>query len=453
MPDKVKKFTEDNNIVKLLCILAFPTVVSGLVDSLYNTVDSIFIGRFVGNEGLAALSVINIIQLMYISIGVLFSVGNSSIVSRALGAQHPERAKSSLIHSFWSLFILSSTISLIILANLDSFLMLIGASERTLPYAKSYGGIILWTGFLLPINNMLMGAFRAKGEALRSTYLNILGASMNIMLDALFIIVFQLGVAGAAWATAISQGIIFILALRRVMKLYHTNLLLNNRSEISPNFIKEIVQVGTPTGIRLILFVGVYSVANVILVAYGDDYLSAFGVFNRLIMLLAMINISLSIGSQPLIGMNYGAKLYGRVREIIMVTLKVGMGVSLSASVFLWVAPASIYGIFTTDENIIKICQEISMHQSYTYIGWGIYICVAEALQAMGHAKESFWLSILYPLVVILCFIIFDRLWGLLGIFWAFPFSYLVVGVIAGIFLWYELNRLHKKNEALRHIF
>ncbi|MGL5956913.1 MAG: MATE family efflux transporter [Brevinema sp.] len=453
MSEKVKRFTEDENIVKLLCILAFPTVVSGLVDSFYNTVDSIFVGRYIGSEGLAALSVINVIQLMYISMGVLFSVGNSSIVSRALGAQHPERAKSSLIHSFWALFILSNTISFSILANLDSFLLLIGASERTLPYAKSYGGIILWTGFLLPINNMLIGAFRAKGEALRSTYLNILGAVMNILLDALFIIVFQMGVAGAALATAISQAIVFIFAIRRIMKLYHTNLLFHHRSDISPAFTKEIIQVGTPTGMRLLLFVGVYSVANVILVPYGDDYLSAFGVFNRLIMLMAMINISLSIGSQPLIGMNYGAQLYGRVRKIIMVTLMMGIGVSLSTSIFLWCAPASVYTVFTTNENIIRICQEISIHQSYTYIGWGIYICIAEALQAMGHAKESFWLSVAYPLTVILCFVTFNRLWGLVGIYWAFPVSYLVVGALSVIFLWYELHRLRKKNEALRRAF
>ena len=198
MPEQINKIKEDKNIIKLLFLLALPAVISGLVDSFYNTVDSVFVGQYIGSKALAALSVINVIQLMYISIGVLFSVGNASIISRALGSQNPERAKQTLIHSFWGLFVVSNIISFSILMNLDSFLILIGASTDSLPYARDYGSIILWTGFILPINNMLLGAFRAKGKALSATYLNMIGAVLNIILDAVFIIYFGWGVAGAA---------------------------------------------------------------------------------------------------------------------------------------------------------------------------------------------------------------------------------------------------------------
>ena len=453
MPEQIKKMTEDENIIKLLFILALPAVISGLVDTFYNTVDSIFVGQYVGSKALAALSVINVIQLMYVAIGVLFSVGNASIISRALGAQHPERAVSSLIHSFWAAFFVSNIISFSILMNLDSFLTLIGASEESLPYARDYGSIILLTGFILPINNLLLGAFRAKGQAISATYLNIIGAVINIGLDALFIISFGWGVAGAALATAIGQGVVFVIAVRRIMKLYNTNLLFHNKSEISTPLLKEIVHVGTPTGLRLILFAGAFSIANVILKPYGDNYLSAFGIFNRLIMLMSMINISLGIGSQPLIGVNYGAKLYKRVERIIFKTFSVGLVISILTCIFLWYSPASVFGIFTSDLDIIRICREISMPQAYTYIGWGIFICIAEALQAMGHAKESFWLSLLYPISVIFGFVVFDKLWGLQGVYWAFPFSYLVIGIVASVMLIKELRSLNQKQENLKNAF
>lgn len=453
MPEKVKQLTEDSNILKLLFILTIPTVISGLVDTLYNTVDSIFVGQFVGSEGLAALAIINVIQLLFLAIGVLFSVGNASIISRALGAHHIERAKSSLIHTFWALFIISNLISYSILFNLESFLMFIGASEKTLPYAKSYGEIILWTGFFVPINNMLMGSFRAKGEVLKSTYLNSAGAILNIILDAIFIMKLDMGVGGAALATAISQGIVFVIAIIRVMKLYQINFLFHHKEEINPNIVGEIIQVGLPTGLRLLLFTAVFSIANVILAPYGDDYLSAFGIFNRFIMILSMINISLSIGSQPLIGMNYGAKLYDRVQKIITLVLLIGFGVSVLTCFFLWFAPYSAYALFTSDSNIIRICREISIPQAYTYIGWGFFICIAEALQAMGRAKKSFWLSMTYPTMVIFGFIVFDKFWGLEGTYWAFPFSYVVIGIASVIILKTEFQHLHHKNEALKNIF
>ena len=447
---QIKKMTEDENIIKLLFMLALPVVISGLVDSFYNTVDSIFVGQYVGSKALAALSVINVIQIMYVAIGVLFSVGSASIISRALGAQHPERAISSLIHSFWGVFFVSNIISFSILLNLDAFLTLIGASEESLPYAREYGSIILWTGFILPINNMLLGAFRAKGQVLSATYLTIIGAVINIALDALFIISFGWGVAGAALATAIGQSVVFIIALRRIMKLYKTNLLLHNKSEISIPLFKEILQVGTPTGLRLILFAGVFSVANIILKPYGDNYLSAFGIFNRFIMLMSMINISLGIGSQPLIGVNYGAKLYKRVERIIFKTFSMGLIISILTCVFLWYSPASVYAIFTPDLDIIRICREIAMPQAYTYMGWGIFICVAESMQAMGHAKESFWLSISYPVIIIIAFIVFDMIWGLQGTYWAFPVSYFIIGVVSCLMLAKELKQLRRKQENLR---
>ena len=453
MPDSITNLKEDKNILKLLIALSIPAVISGLVDSLYNTVDSIFVGQYVGSDALAALSIISVIQLMYISIGVLFSIGNASIISRALGAHHPERVLASLTHAFWGLFCVSNIISFTILLNLEAFLQLIGASEVVLPYAREYGSIILWTGFILPINNMLLGAFRARGQAVQATYFNILGAGLNIGLDALFIMEFGWGVAGAAIATAISQSVVFIFAIRQVMKMYKTKFLLRHKEEISFPLLKEIITVGMPTGLRLILFVAVASVGNIILAKYGTEYLSSFGVFNRVLNLLAMINISLSIGAQPLIGINYGAQLYKRVKHIIFITLVTGFIMSVSASLFLYMAPNMIFSLFTPDKNIVLLCQQISRMHSYTFWAWGIFICIAEALQAMGHAKQSFYLSVSYPLMMGTLFVLFDHLWGIDRLFWAPATAFLLIGILAVIVLIIDLKKLDFKIEHLKNAY
>ncbi len=445
MPERVEKFTKDDRILKLMLSLAIPAMISGLVDNLYNTVDSIFVGQFVGSEGLAALSVINVIQTMYISMGVLFGVGNSSIVSRALGARDMDKARLSLVHAFWTLFILSNVIGFTVLINLDWFLGIIGASSRTLPYAKSYGSIILWGGFLLPINGMMLGAFRAKGEALKSTYLTVLGAVINTILDAVFIMYFGWGVAGAALATICSQGIVFVVAVIHLKKLYDTNFLFKEKSEIAPSMSGEIVKVGFPAGAKLILLTLTFSVANNVLVKYGDDYISAFGVFNRFVMIFSTINIALGMGVQPIIGMNYGARLYMRVKRVMTLAVRLSLVISALSSIFLWFAPEVVYRLFTSDIDIIRACREISRPQAYTYAGWGLFFCITEASLAMGHAREALLSSIAYPLSIMFGFIVFDHFWGLRGALCAFPFSFLVVGIISLILLVIEFRRLDRR--------
>lgn len=448
-----QKFTQNNNILKMLMVLSIPAILSGLVDSLYNTVDSIFVGYFIGQDALAALTVINVIQIMYISVGVLFAVGNGSIVSRALGAKDIDRAVSTLIHSFWANFTVSIVISALLLLNLDQFLRLIGASDVVLPYAKEYGSIILWTGFILPINNMLLAALRAQGKVAEGTKLNIIAAVINIILDALFIIKFGWGVAGAALATAIGQSFLFIVAIHKVKELYHTSLLFKKLEHINFKTIKDIIFVGFPTGMRIMLFVIVFSAANAIISPYGTEYLSAFGIFTRLLNLISMILICLTMGGQPLIGMNYGAQLYDRVKKITLTMLGVGLIFSLVSTILLLIAPENLYRLFTPEENIIMICQEISRISGIGYWCWGIFICIVEALQAMGHAKQSLKLSMLYPISVFIGLIIWPKFIDIQGVWMAFTSSYFLIGLSAVIIIIYDFRMLAKKQENLKHSY
>jgi len=445
------KFLKETNVVKMVLSLSIPAMISSVIDSLYNTIDSIFVGHYVGDTALASLAIINVIQLLYLAIGVLFLVGNASIISRALGAQHPERAVKTLIHSFWGVFIFSNIISFSILLRLDDFLRFIGASEELLPYARDYGSIILLTGFILPVNTMLLGALRAKGLVLQATYLIIIGAVTNVVLDAFFIVQLGWGVKGAAVATAIAQCITFIFVIKKVKKEYHTKLLFHSKSEINFSLFYDILFIGFPTGLRLILFVVALSFANVLIGPYGSEYLSAFGIFNRIINLFSMIIVSLTFGAQPLIGLNYGAQLYDRVELIIISTLKIGVGMTLIiSSILLW-APTPLFRMFTENTAIIEICQTIFRIFGLTYWMWGFFICIAEALQAMGHAKQSFILSLSYPCFVITFFLILPKIFGLMGVWLSYTFSFALVGIFAIIILKFDLKKMKDKMNNIRN--
>ncbi|MGL4563056.1 MAG: MATE family efflux transporter [Brevinema sp.] len=446
-----KKFLQEENILKMLLTLSLPAIFSGLVDSLYNTVDSIFVGYFVGNDGLAALAVINVIQLIFISIGVLFSVGNGSIISRALGANDHHRVLKTLIHSFWGNLFVSISLSFIFLINMDFFLPMIGASKTILPYAKEYGSIILWTAFILPLNNMMLGSLRAQGKVLDGTYLNIVAAGTNIILDALFIVVFHWGVGGAALATAISQALLTIALLYKIRKLYQTNLLFSHEYRFHVNALKEIIVVGFPTGMRLMLFVGVFSLANSVISSYGAEYLSAFGIYTRLCNLMAMILISLTMGGQPLIGINYGATLFQRVKKIILTIVSVGVGVGLLCTALLVWAPTALYQVFTPDPLIIQICQEISRYEGSTFWCWAVFICIVEALQAMGHARQSFFLSLGYPIFLIGMLNILPYYFNIIGVWLSFTVAYLFIGLVSVASLIFDFKNINKKIFQLRN--
>jgi Na+-driven multidrug efflux pump len=154
---------ESNNISKSIITISFPMMVTGFVDALYNIVDSIFVGRFVGEYALAALAVNSAIQIFLIAIGSLYGTGMTSIISRALGAKNDSKVKSTIVNGVFLCFISTFAISLLVLSNLDKVLTFMGSSEDVLSYSRQYGSIILWFGFLVPTNGVLHGILRARG--------------------------------------------------------------------------------------------------------------------------------------------------------------------------------------------------------------------------------------------------------------------------------------------------
>lgn len=441
----MKRILSEENIPKLLLTTALPAMAAGVIELMYNVVDSIFIGHFVGDNALAALSLINSLQLFYLSVGLLFAVGCSSIISRALGAKKEQLAVLTLKHGFWMALFTSLLVSAVCLFRLDDFLRILGASEHTLSYAKSYGGIILWTAFVGPVNNVLISSIRAKGLVPQAMSYVFVGALANIVLDALFIAVFRWGGAGAAAATAISQFIVMFLAFHKVQEVY--KLRFRIKEHFSFAVLRDILAIGFPSGTRLFLFSSSVTLANKNLSFYGVEALSSYSIVHR-VMPIAMIMIfGLAGGGQPLLGINFGAGNFSRSRQIIKTLLLFCFYFSLPPLLLFWWAPPQIFQIFTKTPQIISMGQEALRWCGGFLILWAYFAITAEILQALGRAKESFILVAFYPGCLIFGQLVFPQIWGLKGIWAATPFSFICSFALAWVFLLRILKSLKNRKE------
>ncbi|MGL5255025.1 MAG: MATE family efflux transporter [Brevinema sp.] len=447
-----KHFISEKNISPMLLSLALPAMAAGLIDITYNVVDSVFIGHFVGRSALAALSLISSIQLFFISMGQLFAVGSSSIISRSLGANKALLAQVTLKHGFWASLIFSTIISFTLLIRLDDFLIFLGATPDTLPYARSYGGIILWTAFLGPVNNILMSSLRAKGELSLATRYVFIGAISNIILDAIFIMGFRWGGAGAAAATALSQLIVFIFAIKRVRHTYNIHMRLTERYSFT--ILREIAIIGLPSSIRVFLFSFQMTLTNKNLSTYGGvAALSAFGIGHRIMPVAGMLIFGIAQGGQPLIGMNFGAKLYLRTIEIIKLIVRFAMYFSIPFSIFFIWAPKWVFYIFTRDPEIIAIGQIALRYGGIFHFCWSYFAVAAEILQSMGRARQSFLLVVVYPLLLIAGQSIFPLFLGLTGIWLSQPVGFVLIFILAKYLLHKNYQYLKKQEEIEQNAF
>jgi len=443
---------ESNNITQSILTLSLPMMLSGFVDALYNTVDSIFVGRFIGDYALAALSINNVIQIFLLGFGNLFGVGITSIISRALGAKNQEKIENTLING--TLLALCSTviISWSTLFFLDSVLRFIGSPENILYYSRNYGQIILWTGFLSPLNAILLGVLRVKGLVKEVMKLVVLGAITNIILDALFIILFKWGVRGAALATIFAQGLVCFLTFKKVSKAYRVHFHLHYLKNLNLTLVGEILSIGVTNFLRISTFAIMGIVANRTLTNYGSSAIAAFGVVNRILHLAYQPIFGSNLGVQSLIGYNYGANKFLKVKSIILKAYSFATLLGLIPSIILIIGPDFLFSVFTESKEILFYTKQAARVAGATFFLYGFQIFSMGSLLAMGHPKEALILSILRPCLMVLCVSILPKFIGVFGVWMAFPITDIVSTILTIIVMLKELSLLKKREDMRKNL-
>jgi len=433
-------------IGKLLLNLSVPATMGMVVNALYNLVDTIFVGRGVGAIAIGALTVSFPIQMIIMAFAIMIGMGSASAISRSLGAGNVERADNVTGNSFFSIVFFSSIIAFLGLTFTEPLLRLVGATDTILPYAREYITIIFYgsvfRSFAMSTNNLI----RAEGNAKVAMISMIIGAGSNIILDPLFIFVFKLGVKGAALATIIAQFFAFIYVIRYLysgksslrVKIHH----LKPRLDI----IREIITVGMASFFRHIAggVAGVIINSSLSLLG-GDIALIVIGILQRVTMFIFMPLFGVVQGMQPIVGFNFGAKKYERVKETIKLAIMITTLMATIGWVIIELFPSFIFSIFTTEREIIEkgipvIRIVISMIPLI-----GIQVVGAALFQSLGKAFPSLVLSLLRqvliftPLVIIL-----PRIFGLgiMGIWLAYPIADVLAVILTIIYLRSELRKI-----------
>ncbi len=370
--NEYKRMTE-RSVTKLVISLSLPTVLSQMITSIYNMADTFFVTGL-GNSASGAVSVVYALQSIIQAVGFGLAMGAGSLVSRYLGKKDNESANKYASCAFFSALLLGTLLSVICLIDLDGLLLAFGSTETILPHAKSYAFIILLGAPIMCSSFVLNNIMRAEGKAMFSMIALTSGGVLNIILDPIFISVLDMGVAGAALATVISQVISFIVLISIYISGHSiVKLSLKNMSREAAPYGK-IVLTGLPTVFRQGLGSVATTLLNIQVKPYGDPAIAAVGIANKIYMLLRSFVIGIGHGFQPVAGYNWGAKKYKRVKSAFWVATALGTAVSVLASVLLLVFSESLIGLFKPETAEVE------------EIGGRMLVFIALALPLLGYS-------------------------------------------------------------------
>lgn len=412
-----KKMTE-TPITRLLVSLSLPSVANMLLTSIYNMADTYFVTSL-GESAIGGVGIVFSIQSIIQSVGFGVSMGGSSIVSRKLGEKDNDAANRYASSSVLMGFILGLTIAVICLVTLDPLLLLIGATKTILPYARDYAFVILLAAPLMCTSFVLGPLLRAEGRATFSMLVGITGGLINMALDPIFIFVFDLGVRGAAIATAISQAISFSIALsfyvfgKGVIKL-------------SPKYFSRsfkdywlIIKTGAPTVFRQGLGSVATTLLNVRVKVYGDAAVAAVSLANKVYIFLRSIVLGVGQGFQPIAGYNYGAKRLDRVKKVFIAATVFGSCASGLGAILCATVPTGVMNLFGAENpEVVRIgARLLFMHSiALPFLGFSSYVNMM--YQSLGFVKGATFLAScrqgVYFIPLILTLPIFFKMDGVL---------------------------------------
>lgn len=355
--DKTKEL-ETKGIGALLLAYAIPSVISQIISSVYNICDRIFIGQGVGALAIAGLAITMPIMNIIHAFGALIGVGAGARMSIVLGKKDNNWAENILGNSVIFTIILSGTVMLFSYLFLDKILVLFGATEATVSYAHEYMVIVLPGMFLTTMAFNLTSLMRTSGYPLKSMFTLGGGAVLNIILDALFIFGFDLGIAGAAWATTISMAVTSLLSILHFLR--KDSFIRFKRHGFKPKgyIFKNIFMIGMSPFLMNVGAAGVVAILNSQLIRYGGDLaVGAYGIANSYMNLIVLLILGVCMGMQVIAGYNYGAGHPDRLKKVFSLTMLVCVSIGMLSSIFGCSMPRLISKAFTNDNTLLDILE------------------------------------------------------------------------------------------------
>lgn len=373
-------------IWKQLLFFFFPILVGTFFQQLYNTIDAIIVGQYVGKEALAAVGSTGSLINLLVGFFVGLSSGATVIIAQFFGARDDESV-SKAVHTSIALSIVGGAIIMVIgIIFAPSCLKAMGVPSDIMHYAVDYTRIYFIGMIASLIYNMGSGILRAIGDSKRPLYFLIISCFVNIILDALFVIAFKMNVVGVGIATVISQIVSAILTMMVLMRTSQSYKLYLRKIRFYREILNRIITIGLPAGLQSVM----YSVSNIIIQsninAFGTDTIAAWAAYGKIDSLFWMAMGAFGVSITTFVGQNFGAKKFDRVKKSVVVCLKMAMGVSIALSVVLFFFGGTFSQLFTNDAAVINKSSEIIRFLTPFYF---TYVCVEILSGAIRGTGES----------------------------------------------------------------
>lgn len=443
---------ENEQIPKLLFRLSLPAIIAMSVQAMYNFVDTIFIGRGVGTLGIAAISISFPLQMIIIALAQMVGIGGGTLISRSLGAKDTQRANRALGNALLFIIIMSSTIAVFGLLFLEEILIIFGATNEILPYAKEYMSVIFIGNIFFSFGVSTNHIIRSEGNAKTAMIAMLISGGLNIIFDPIFIFGLNLGIRGAALATLLAQlfGVVYkILYFTKKFEILGISSLTFKFINLKPDLsiIKETFAVGASAFARLSASSIMAIVLNNLLGKFGGELsIATYGVINRLIMFTFLPLLGIAQGFLPIAGYNYGAKQYFRVLKVLKTSLIVVFVMGLLSYFVLMVFTPFLISIFTNDKELIEEgVWATRINVSVIFIV-GVQLVGSAFFQAIGKAIPALILSMSRQILIFIPLsLILSNFFGLTGIWVSFPISDIISVLITAIFVSKEYKKIKQK--------
>lgn len=428
----------------LLVQYALPAIVAMVASSLYNMIDSIFIGQGVGAMAISGLAITFPFMNLSAAFGAAIGVGSATFLSVKLGQRDYSIANAIL----GNCVVLNALIGVVLggfcLLAINPILQFFGASDNTLPYARDYMEIILLGNAVSHLYFGLNAVLRAAGKPRAAMYLTIFTVIFNAILDPLFIYTFRLGIRGAAYATVLSQIVALCwqwLMFSNKKELLHFDY---SKFRINGPIVRNIIGIGiSPFSMNACACLVVIFINNTLAGYGGDMAVGAYGIANRVAFVFVMVTFGVCQGMQPIAGYNYGAQNYNRLLEVLKLSIISGTAVCAIGFLIAMFLPHTVARLFTSDETLIATSVIALRYIMAMFLIIGAQMVITNFFQSIGKAKVSIFLSLSRQLVFLVpLLMVFPKLFGLNGVWLAMPVSDAVAALMAYIMLWAYIKKL-----------
>lgn len=413
-----------------------PAMVAMLMVLVYNLADTFFIGQTHNAYQVAAVSLATPVFLIFMSVGTIFGIGGTSVISRAIGEGKEEYAKRVCSFCMWSCVVIGIALSLIFLIFMDNLLALIGASAETWNFTRSYLTIVSYCGPFALISNCFSNILRAEGQATKAMIGQVVGNLLNIILDPIMILGFGWNITGAAIATVIGNAaasgyyIFYFISGKSLLSVKIKDFSLKDK------ICSSVLIIGVPASLGSILMSISQIIMNGMMAGYGDMALAGIGVAMKVTMMTGMLAMGIGQGVQPLLGYCVGAKKWERYKRILRFSLWFAFILGIATTALCYLFSNQIISVFLTEKSAFDYALDFAGILLVTSSLFGVFYVLINALQAMGAATASLIINLSRQgIIYIPALFILNKILGVTGLVWAQPVAdILSISIAVGLY-------------------